>query len=102
MGQHMINLLSTNTSTAADMTHNLSVLGNGSMHNGIEKLWLNGYCLGAATTAVLIVGGYIVYRAITRKRRRSIMMDNFGVVYETGYKAGQRSVEKATVPQNDN
>ena len=59
------------------------------------KLWLNGYCLGAATTAMLIVGGYIVYRAITRKRRRSIMMDNFGVVYEASYKAGQCAEESA-------
>ena len=57
-------------------------------------MWFEGFISGATVALGLIGGGYLIYRAITRERRHARMMENFGVLYDAGYRAGQNSNEK--------
>ena len=58
------------------------------------------YLYGSLLTALVLGGGYLIYRVVTSKRRHSVMIENFGVLYEAGYRAGQRSKENANELQN--
>ena len=96
MSQHIHDLLKAQTNTAPDMTHGLCVLGNGSMRSGIKKLWLNGYGSGAATTAIVLGGGYLIYRLASNQWRRLNMVNNLGVAYNMGFEAGKCHNSTAT------
>ena len=57
-------------------------------------MWFEGFMSGTTVALGMIGGGYLIYRAITRERRHARMMENFGVLYDAGYRAGQNSNEK--------
>ena len=90
MNQHIHDLWRTQTNTAPEMTHGLCVLGDGSMWSGIKKLWFNGYSSGATTAAVVLGGGYLIYRLVSNQKRHLNMVNNLGVAYNMGFEAGRR------------
>jgi len=55
------------------------------------------YVYGSLLTLLIVGGGYLIYRIASREKRHSRMMENFGVIYQAGYEAGQRQKE-----DNDN
>ena len=57
-------------------------------------MWFEGFVTGVILTLGIVGGGYLIYRAITRERRHARMMENFGVLYDAGYRAGQNSNDK--------
>ena len=61
---------------------------------GEKDMWFEGFICGAILTAGIVGGGYLIYRAVTRERRHARMMENFGVLYNAGYEAGQNSIEE--------
>ena len=56
-------------------------------------MWFEGFVTGVILTSGIVGCGYLIYRAITRERRHAQMMENFGVLYDAGYRAGQNSNE---------
>ena len=57
-------------------------------------MWFEGFVTGMILTLGIVGGGYLIHRAITRERRHAIMIENFGILYDAGYRAGQNSNEK--------
>lgn len=55
------------------------------------------YAYGSLLTLLTVGGGYLIYRVASREKCRSRMMENFGVIYQAGFEAGQRQKE-----DNDN
>lgn len=100
MSQHIHDLLRAQANTAPDMTHGLCVLGSGSMRAGIKKLWFNGYGSGAATTVLVLGGGYLIYRLASNQWRRLNMVNNLGVAYNMGFEAGKRH-ETTTISESE-
>ena len=90
MSQHIHDLWKTQTNTAPEMTHGLCVLGDGSMRSGIKMVWFKGYGSGAATTMVILGGGYLIYRLISNQWRRLNAVNNLGVAYSMGFEDGKR------------
>lgn len=61
---------------------------------GEKVMWFEGFMCGVILSAGIMGGGHLIYRAVTRERRHARMIENFGVLYDAGYRAGQNSNEK--------
>ena len=90
MKQQVTNLLEATTGTAADMTHNLCLLGGGDMGTGIRNLWIDGYGTGAIATATVLGGGCLIYWMATHKRRNLKKIETVGTAFNTGFEVGRR------------
>ena len=49
------------------------------------------FMYGAILTAGIMGGGHLICQAVTHKQRHAKMMENFGILYDAGYRAGQSS-----------
>ena len=57
-------------------------------------MWFEGFVTGVILTLGIVGGGYSIYRAVTRNRRHAIMIENFGVLYDAGYRTGKKHTQK--------
>ena len=83
-------LLASTTGTAADMTHNLCLTGNGDMGAGIRNLWFDGYASGTIATATILLGGGLIYWMASKKHRTLKKVEVIGTAFNKGYEVGQR------------
>lgn len=90
MSHQIADLLNATNATAAEMTHNLCLLGGGDMGSGIRNLWIDGYGAGALTVAVVIVGSCALSWYTTRKRRIHKKVETVGTAFNAGYEVGKR------------
>ena len=90
MNKHINNLLASTKGTAADMTHNLCIAGDGDMGAGIRNLWIDGYSSGAVATATILCGGFLIYWLASQKRRTLKKVEVIGTAFNKGYEVGQR------------
>ena len=90
MNKQVVKIFQERNGTAADMTHQLCVLGKGDMGTGICNLWLNGCSTGIVVSAVVLCGGFQVYRVCTRKRRNLKTVETVGTAFNAGFEVGRR------------
>ena len=90
MNTIIASLLSPSNSTAAEMTHNLSLLGYGDMSAGIQRLWLDGYITGVLAIATIGCCGYIVGHRVTHKQRQQKKVELIGTAFNAGFEVGKR------------
>lgn len=90
MNRKIADFMEATNGTAANMTHYLSVLGNGDMGTGIRKLWSTGYMNGAASATVVISAGLYICFMATKPWRDLKKVELIGDAFHKGYEVGQR------------
>lgn len=102
MKQEIANLLETTGATAAEMTHELSVLGYGDMKSGMQLLWLDGhghgFVEGIVISTVALAGSYAIARIATRKKRQKKQIETIGEAFSAGVASGKRQMEYLRCP----
>lgn len=102
MKQEIVNLLETTGATAAEMTHELSVLGYGDMKSGMQLLWLDGhghgFVEGVVISAAALAGTYVLACISTRKKRQKKQIETIGEAFSAGVASGKRQMEYLRCP----
>lgn len=97
MTQEITDLLETTGATAAEMTHELCILGGGNMEDGMKLLWQDGHECGlfegAVISTVVLASGYIISRIATRRKRKQKQIDIIGEAFAAGVASGKRRME---------
>ena len=101
MNKHISNLLASPSCTAAEMTHQLRLAGDGEMCIGIRNLWLNGFGKGFLASAAVIGGSILVYWLATQNRRFIKQREAMGAAFSRGVAYALRKENKDLEDKTD-